>query len=315
MRNESFDVVAAVEEVLDIGRRAGVRTDISHHKVLGKGNWGKQKQTLELIHRANEEGFITTMDQYPYPRCMTTQRACMPNWYFSEGLAAVTEKLRDPSFRAKLRKEMEDPTTPYDNYYLNAGGWDGVYISSADKTPEAAGKFITEYAELVGKDPWTAYFDLMVENKCEVGGVFCAMSEEDMCDIIRSPYCVVGTDGCTVSWKHKGHPRASAAFPRAINYYVKEKKILTLEQMIHKMTGLPAQRLLVANKGLLKDGYDADVLIIDYDNLKDLATYDDPNRLTEGMDYVTVNGKVVYHDMKFTGTYSGRFVPHTGGKK
>lgn len=313
MRNESFGVVDAVKETIDIGRRAGVRVDISHHKMLGKDNWGRQKETLALIHQANEEGIYTTCDQYPYPRNMTGLSACMPNWYFSEGRDAMARRLHDPDFRAKLRREMEDSATPYDNYYRNAGGWEGIYISSADKTPEIAGQFVSEYAASIGKDPWDAYFDLMMENGCVAGGVFCSMCEEDMCDIIRSPYCVVGTDGCTISWSHKGHPRASATFPHAINYYVKEKKILTLEQMIHKMTGLSAERLLVPNKGLLKEGYDADVLIIDYDHLKDLATYDDPNRLTEGMDYVIVNGKVVYHNMEFTGTYSGTFVKHTGG--
>lgn len=118
--------------------------------------------------------------------------------------------------------------------------------------------------------------------------VYATMCEEDMCEIIQSPYCVVGTDGYNTSWSSKGHPRDSATFPHAINYYVKEKKILTLEQMIHKMTGLTAERLLVPNKGLLKSGFDADVLIFDYDKLKDLSTYDDPNRLTEGLDCVIV---------------------------
>lgn len=314
MRNESYGVVDAVKETIDIGRRAGVRVDISHHKMLGKDNWGRQKETLALIEKANEEGVYTTCDQYPYPRNMTGLSACMPNWHLADGKAVLTKRLSDRMFRTQLRREMEDPQTPYDNYYRNAGGWEGVYITSAAKTPEAAGYFVAEYAEMIGKDPWEAYFDLMAENDCTMGGVFCSMCEEDMCDIIRSPYCVVGTDGCTISWKHKGHPRASATFPHAINFYVKQKKILTLEQMIHKMTGLTAERLLVPNKGLLREGYDADILIIDYERLKDLATYDEPNQLTEGMDYVIVNGKIVYHNMEFTGDYSGTFVRHTGGK-
>lgn len=316
MRNEAEGVVEAVQEVLDIGRLAGVRVDISHHKVLGKDNWGLQKKTLEMIARANErDGIHATCDQYPYTRNMTTLRACIPNWYFAQGLEAFVQKLREPSFRTELRREMEDPATPYDNYYRNAGGWEGVYISSAAKTPEIAGQFVSELAHKIGKDPWTAYFDLMIENNCDMGGVYCSMCEDDVCDIIRSPYCVVGSDGINKSWKGKGHPRGSSTFPHAINYFVREKKILSLEQMIHKMTGLTAQRLLVDNKGLLKDGYDADVLIIDYDNFKDTATYDEPNRLTEGLDYVIVGGKVVYCQKQFTGVYSGRVLAHTGGRK
>ena len=312
MRNESFAVVEAVEETIDIGRRAGVAVDISHHKMAGRDNWGLWKKTLPRIHQAKDAGIPATCDQYPYTRNMTTLRACIPPWYWSEGLGVMTERLKDPGFREKLRAEMEDPATKYDNYYRNPGGWEGVYVASAANTPLAVGKFVADYAAEIGKDPWTAYFDLLVENNCVVGGVYCAMCDEDVCAIIQDPYCVVGTDGCTISWQSKGHPRASACFPHAINYFVKEKKILTLEQMIHKMTGLTAERLMVPNKGLLQDGYDADVLILDYENLKDLATYDDPNRLTEGMDYVFVNGKLVYHDMKFTGVYSGEVIRHKG---
>ena len=312
MRNESFAVVEAVEETIDIGRRAGVRVDISHHKMAGRDNWGMWKKTLPLIHQANEEGIPTTCDQYPYTRNMTTLRACIPPWYWSDGLAVMTERLKDEAFRVQLRREMEDPAVRYDNYYRNPGGWEGVYVSSAANTPLAVGKFVADYAAEIGKDPWNAYFDLLVENDCDVGGVYCSMCDEDVCAIIQDPYCVVGTDGCTISWKHKGHPRASACFPHAINYFVREKKILTLEQMIHKMTGLTAERLLVPGKGLLKDGYDADVLILDYENLKDLSTYEDPNQLTEGMDYVFVNGKMVYHNMEFTGIYAGNVVRHKG---
>ena len=150
----------------------------------------------------------------------------------------------------------------------------------------------------------------MAEAKGAIKSVFATMSEDDICEIIRSPYCVVGTDGYNTNWGSKGHPRDSASFPHAINYYVKEKKILTLEEMIRKMTGLTAERLLVRNKGLLRADCDADVLIIDFDRLRDLSTYDDPNRQTEGIDYVIVGGQVVYHDMKFTGAYPGRFVRH-----
>lgn len=306
MRSESDGLVDAVKETIDVGRQAGTRVCISHHKVLGKPNWGMQKETLEIIRKANEEGVYVTCDQYPYTRNMTSLYSCMPNWHFSNGMEAVAKKLRDPAFRAQVRAEMEDPASPYDNYYLNAGGWSGVYITSMPETPEGAGLFVSEYAQRIGKDPWETYFDLMADNGCRGSGVYCSMCDEDVCDIIRSPYCVVGTDGINSSWKTPGHPRGSSTFPHAINYFVKEKKILTLEEMIHKMTGLTAERLRFAGKGLLKEGYDADVLIFDFDRLKDLATYDDPNRLTEGMDHVIVNGRCVYENSALTGEYAGR---------
>ncbi len=306
MRNESYNVVKSVEETIEIGRRAGVMLCISHHKMQGKDNWGKHVKTLELVHKANEEGIPTTCDQYPYTCSMTTLQACVPPWHWAQGLDVMTQKLRHADFRDQLRREMEDPNTSYDNFFQDAGGWDGVYISDLSKTKEATGKFVSQYAAEQGKDPWTAYFDLMVENGCQGNGVYHTMCDEDVCAIIQDPYCVVGSDGINTGWANKGHPRSSACFPHAINYFVKEKKVLKLEQMIHKMTGLTAQRLKVPGKGLLQEGFDADVLIFDFDRLKDLATYDDPNRLTEGMDYVIVNGQIVYTQQKFTGVYAGK---------
>jgi len=180
------------------------------------------------------------------------------------------------------------------------------------QTREAAGMFVSDYAKKIGKDPWDAYFDLMIDNGCGGTGVYCSMCDEDVCDIIRSPYCVVGTDGINTSWEVPGHPRGSSTFPHAINYFVKEKKIFSLEQMIYKMTGLTADRLRFKGKGLLKEGFDADVVIFDYDRLHDPATYDHPNQLTEGMDYVIVNGRCVYEKMALTGENAGRILRLNG---
>lgn len=162
----------------------------------------------------------------------------------------------------------------------------------------------------MGKDPWTAFFDLCVENNCTAGGVYSSMCDEDVCEIIRDPYCIVGSDGITRDWTEKGHPRTAATFPHTITYFVKEKGILTLEQAIHKMTGLTAKYLSVKNKGLIKEGFDADLVIFDYDRLQDTATYSDSNRITEGIDYVIVDGEIVYHDKHLTGKYPGRIIRH-----
>lgn len=310
MRNESDKIVDAVKETINVGVQAGVRVDISHHKMLGKPNWGKQKETLKLIHEAREKGVPVICDQYPYTCNMTTLNACMPPWYFQDGFHAMTDKLKDTDFRKKLKAEMEDPATAYDNYYLNAGGWNGVYVYSSPKTPAAEGRFISEYAESLHQDPWDVFFDLCVANNCETGGVYSSMCEEDICEIIRDPYCVVGSDGLTRTWKEKGHPRASGTFPHVITYFVKEKGILSLEEAVRKMTGLTAEYLLVKNKGFIKDGYDADLVIFDYDRLQDTATYSNSNSITEGIDYVFVNGSLVYKDKQFTGAMPGRMLRH-----
>lgn len=310
MRNESYDMIKSVEETIDVGRKAGVRVCISHHKTLGKANWGLQKETLHLICQAREEGILVVCDQYPYTCNMTHLNACIPPWHFDQGFDTMTEQLKNPSFRETLKREMEDPVTPYDNYYLNAGGWKGVFVSSAAKTPAAEGKFISDYANEIGKDPWDTFFDLMIENKCSSGGVYSSMCEEDVCEIASAPFCIVGSDGLTRSWEEKGHPRACGTFPHAINYFVKEKNIFTIEQMIRKMTGLTADSLAIKNKGYIRHGYDADLVLFDYDRLQDTATYTNSNSLTKGIDYVIVNGKVVYKDMELTGVYAGRMIRH-----
>lgn len=310
MRNESYDSVKSVEETIEIGRRAGVPVFISHHKVLGKSNWGLQKQTLALIQKAIDEGIEVTCDQYPYPRNMTHLNACIPPWYFTEGVAKMAELLEDEEIRKKVRKEMEDPESKYDNYYLNAGGWEGVFVSSSPNTPEAVGKTIAEYAKEINKDPFKTFFDIMVKNKGVSSAVYSSMCDEDVFEIALFPHTVVGSDGLTREMGEKGHPRAYGTCPRAICYYHKENNIMSLEEVIKKMTSMPAQRLKLKTKGIIKDGYDADLVIFNYEKLQDRATYTSSNELTDGIEYVIVNGKIVYQDKKLTGINSGRVLRH-----
>jgi len=239
---------------------------------------------------------------------MTGANTVIPPAYLKLGSKILAEKLKDISFRKTVRDEVEDTYSPFGSFYLDAGGWDGILITSSPKEPLAVGKTVSEYAEVCGKEPWDAYFDLMITNGMAGMAVFDTMRKEDLFDIIKSPYCVVGSDGCNSSWQGMGHPRGSSAFTHAITFYVKENKILTLEEMIRKMTGFSADRLALKGKGYIKDGYDADIVIFDYDNLKDTADYVHPNRLTEGIEQVIVNGKVVYENMQLTGEYSGKVI-------
>ena len=308
MRNESYGVVDAVEETVKIAECSGAKTFISHHKVLGRSNWGLHYKTLELIEKANARGVAVSCDQYPYTRNMTGANTVIPPAYLKLGSKILAEKLKDISFRKTVRDEVEDTYSPFGSFYLDAGGWDGILITSSPKEPLAVGKTVSEYAEVCGKEPWDAYFDLMITNGMAGMAVFDTMRKEDLFDIIKSPYCVVGSDGCNSSWQGMGHPRGSSAFTHAITFYVKENKILTLEEMIRKMTGFSADRLALKGKGYIKDGYDADIVIFDYDNLKDTADYVHPNRLTEGIEQVIVNGTVVYENMQLTGEYAGKVI-------
>ncbi|MCD4836681.1 D-aminoacylase [Phocea massiliensis] len=310
MRNESYAVVEAVRETIDIGRQAGVPVFISHHKVCGKDNWGLQKETLRLIHEARPEGIMVTSDQYPYACNMTHLNACVPPWHFDQGVQTMAERLKDPATRQKVRAEMEDPASPYDNYYRNAGGWEGVLVSSSPKCPEVEGKTIAQYAKETGRDPFEAFFDILVANQGASSAVYSSMCDEDVFAIAKDENTVVGTDGLTRKPGEKGHPRAYGSFPRAICYYVKENGIFTLEECIHRMTGLPAERLMLPGKGRIAEGYDADLVLFDLERLRDRATYTDPCALTEGLDLVMVAGEPVWKDGKLTGKTPGKLLRH-----
>ena len=308
MRNESGDVVEAVKEALEVGRRAGVRVQISHHKALGKDNWGLTKETLRLISEAIASGQKVTIDQYPYEACMTHFNVLIPPQYFDGGMDCLLERLKDPTIRQQMKQEMMAKDAGFDSYYRNCGGWDGVFISVLPKTPQYEGMFVTEAAERMGKDPFEAYFDLVLENRAEGSGIYFSIGEDDLCRIIMDDNTVVGTDGLCKAMDEKGHPRAWGTFPRAICYFHKEKQLMSLEEIIRKMTSLPAKRLKLATKGVIAEGMDADLVLFDYNRLEDRASYQNSNQVTEGIEYVIVNGQIVYRNQKLTGVYPGKLI-------
>lgn len=312
MRNESGDVVESVKEALEVGKRAGVRVQISHHKALGKDNWGLSKETLRLVSEAIASGQKVTIDQYPYEACMTHFNVLIPPQYFDGGMDRLLERLKDPSVREQMKREMMMKDGGFDSYYRNCGGWDGVFISVLPETPQYEGMFVTEAAKQMGKDPFEAYFDLVLENHAEGSGIYFSIGEEDLCRIIMDPNTVVGTDGLCKAMDEKGHPRAWGTFPHAICYFHKDKQLMSLEEIIRKMTSLPAERLMLKSKGVIAEGMDADLVLFDYDKLQDLASYQNSNQVTEGIEYVIVGGEIVYKDQKLTGVYPGKLVLREG---
>lgn len=308
MRNESFDSIQSVKDCITIAKEAKVPLFISHHKILGRSNWGLQKETLRLIDEAVKEGVKITCDQYPYTCNMTELNVCIPPRYFTDGTAILAEKLKDEEIRKKMREEMENPNCEYDNYYLNAGGWDGILICQLPKTPDAAGLTIGEYARRKGKEPFDMFFRLMIENGCLGTGVFSSMCEDDVLEIAQSPQMIVGSDGIVKSLTGMTHPRAFATFPQAICLFSKEKNILTLSEIIHRMTGKTAERYGLSGKGKILEGYDADLVLFDYEGLEAKADYKVPYAITEGIDKVFVKGKLVWKNKKLTGEYPGELI-------
>lgn len=309
MRSESIYVVDAVKEAIEIGRRAGVPVWISHHKVAGRPYWGASAETIRLINEANASGMLVTADQYPYEANMTDLNICIPPQYFNDGgVDGMVEILKDPEMRDKVKADMQDINCGYDNFYLNAGGFDNIFIAGCPEVPEADGKFVSEYARILGKDPFDTYFDLLIANGGRANGIYFTMGEEDMERIISNPNVCVGTDGTCRTLDEKTHPRTFATFPKAIRYYHKEKKLFTLSEMIHKITGFVAERANLKGKGFIKEGYDADLVLFDYNSLKDTPTYSNPVQMCDGIEYVIVGGKIVYQDKKTTGEYPGKIL-------
>lgn len=310
IRNESFDLVASVEEAIEVGRKAHVPVNISHFKAMGRRNWGSPKDAIAVIEKARAEGIQVTVDQYPYNCSMTHLYPSMPPWYFKDGMEKGLEIIKDSEMRKKIRQEMDDPATDYENLYLNAGGWDGIIICACDKTPEAEGLTITEYAEKQGKDPFDTFFDLLIANNGIVTAVYHSIGDDDIYDIIRLPYATVGSDGIVRSMTENCHPRGWGSMVRAICDFTKVHHVLTLEEMIHKITQQTAELYKLTNKGVIAEGYDADLVIFDYENLTDNATYTNPTALAGGIDYVIVNGEVVYKDGALTGAMPGKLLRH-----
>ncbi len=306
MRNESNEVVASVEASIRAAKVSGCRLNISHHKICGRENWGKSIQTLCLVDRAADEGVRVTLDVYPYTASMTNLNVCLPQWFFANGPEKMQRLLRDPAVRRELIPEIME----MDGRYRQCGGFENIMTAIAPNTPQACGYTIAKYANICGKEPFEAFFDLVAENGHAALAIYFSMSEEDLQRILLGRHTVLSSDSLIKNLEETTHPRAFGSFPRAIRYFVKEKGLLTLEQMIHKMTGMTAERLMVAGKGLIRTGYDADLVLFDYDALRDKADYHHCFQPAEGIEKVFVGGQIVYENQSLTGIFPGRFLPH-----
>lgn len=299
IRNEEAGLLAAVEEAIDIGRRAGLPVQISHHKACDQANWGRVKDSLALIEAARREGIDVTADQYPYIATATGLSSIVPDWAHEGGPQALVARLGDPETRARLRREVDA--------YQRARGWDKIYVSSARGHRECEGKNLVEIGQSMGKEPVDAAFDLLIDTGATAGMVRFAMCEEDVATVMRYPGTMIGSDSSAISPDRGGvpHPRTYGTFPRVLGRYVRELKVLTLEDAVRKMTGLPAWRLGLWDRGLIRPGYAADLVLFDPDVIADQATFSDPHRFPVGIKVVVVNGAVTVEDGEQGSTRAG----------
>jgi len=299
IRNEEAGLLAAVEEAIDIGRRADLPVQISHHKACDQANWGRVKDSLALIEAARREGIDVTADQYPYIATATGLSSIVPDWAHEGGPQALVARLGDPETRARLRREVDA--------YQRVRGWDKIYVSSARGHRECEGKNLVEVGQSMGKEPVDAAFDLLIDTGATAGMVRFAMCEEDVATVMRYPGTMIGSDSSAISPARGGmpHPRTYGTFPRVLGRYVRDLKVLTLEDAVRKMTGLPAWRLGLWDRGLIRPGYAADLVLFDPDAIADQATFSDPHRFPVGIKVVVVNGAVTVEDGEQGSTRAG----------
>src|SRR6516165_8995492 len=308
LRDESNNVIAAVEEAIDIARTCRVHVEIVHLKCSGLDNWGKAAQILAMIDAARQEGLAVDCDVYPYRAGSNPLKNLLPQWVQSDGLEAMLARLALPETRERIRSEIERDGL---NNWGRIPGWDAVQISISPHLPQHAGKTFGQLAAARGRDPIDVVCDYLIEDKGATRVLITSIAEEDIREILRSPTALVGSDGnCVADYgvtsQGMPHPRFYGTFPRIIGHYVHEQHLLPLEPAVHKMTGATAAALRLRDRGLIREGYRADLAIFDPADFKDRATYADPHQSPTGRrTTVLVNGVVVVEDASHTGATPG----------
>jgi N-acyl-D-amino-acid deacylase len=297
MRDEAAGVVDSVQETIAIGERGGLPAQVSHHKIIGRPNWGKSVDTLRLIDQARARGVDATIDQYPYTASSTSiQAALLPTWAQEGGHKALIARLQDASTRASIRKEI----IRLIREERGGGDPENIVVASCDWDPSLAGKNLADVTRLRGlevsiENAADAALWMFEQGSCQ--GIFHAIGEEDLERILRHPATMIGSDGeVPIFGKANPHPRSYGTFARVLAVYVRERKTITLEDAVRKMTGFPAARLRLTDRGLLRPGMKADLVVFDPDRVRDAATFERPHQYAEGFAEVITNGQVIYEN-------------------
>ena len=318
IRGEGATVVDAVEEVIEITEKSGCRGGhIAHHKVAGKAYWGKSRDTLQLIEDANARALSITCDQYPYNRGMTSLITLLPPWVHAGGLESLMARLKDPDCRIRITEDVKQGIPGWENWIKDAG-FEAIYIASVktEKWRSVEGRSISEITRAKGKiDEWETLFELLADESGEVTMTIELMDEADIRRIMAARYTMIGTDAWGVNpsgvlGPGKPHPRYYGTYPRILGKYVRDEGVLLLEDAVRKMTSFPAQRLGLTDRGLLKPGMWADIVIFDAEHVIDKATYQDPHQFPQGILHVLVNGQIVVKDEQQTDALPGKVLRH-----
>lgn len=313
MRSEGNRLTEAVEELIRISREANIPAEIYHLKAAGNDNWPKMDKVLEMVEAARKSGLKITADMYTYPAGATGLEASLPPWALDGGYPELFKRIQDPATRARLLQEMRTPTDKWENLRLAAGSADRLILVGFknDKLKPLTGKTLAEVSKMRGTDPENTILDLILEDQSRVGTVYFLMSEDNIRKQIKRPWVSFGSDAESMApegvfLKSNPHPRAYGTFARLLGKYVREEKVITLEEAVRRLTSLPAGNLGLDRRGLLRKGYYADVVVFDPKTIADKATFDKPHQFAVGVRDVFVNGVQMLKDGNHTGKFSGR---------
>ncbi|WP_158282318.1 N-acyl-D-amino-acid deacylase family protein [Salipaludibacillus keqinensis] len=308
MRDEEDHLLDSIEESIDVARRSNVSLQVSHLKAVGRQNWGKVVQAIERLEEARKEGINAHYDFYPYPASSTSLTSQLPKWVHDGGWTKMAERITTPETREKIVKEVNP-------HIESSVGWHSIIVASVntDANKGYEGKNLDEISVLKQMSPMEAMLDLIYEEKGAVKMVKFSMCEEDVATVAAGKLSMVGSDGYALAKegplsKGKPHPRSYGSFPRVFRKYQREQKLFSLEEAIYKMTGSVAEKLSFTDRGLIKQGFVADLVLFDPSEVKDMATYTDPHQYSEGIHSVYVSGKKAYELGEFLDPKSGVLV-------
>ena len=307
-RSESMGLFDSVNECIHIAREGNVPVNISHFKCVGKVFWERCEKALGMIDEALEEGLDISLDAYPYVAASTTTLSAIPPQFLDHGAVAFAKSLEDPEIVEQIRKEIyeiNDPSWDNSMYYV---GLENFFIVRAAETPWAVGKTYAEAAEVLGMEPFDAVVHLLKANHGTVYECRFSMCEENVETILKHPKCMVGSDGIYVPGDKLAHPRAFGTFPRYLGYYIRERGILSREEGIHRITGMAADRYGLKGKGYIREGYDADLVLFNYDTIRDHADFMDPFKPNEGIHQLYIAGELTLEENEPTGVWKGKYI-------
>src|ERR1700691_5521012 len=322
MRSEGASEMQAIDEAIRIGREGGLPVEIFHLKVIGKSRWGSMPRVVEKIDAARESGLDIRADAYPWVAGGTALASCLPPWMADGGAGKFLERLADPKVRDRIKSEMATDHQDWENLYLDSGGGTGVLISGVvnPALKKYDGKTVAEMAKAENKPELDALFDFILADKAQTGALYFIASEDDLRTALKQPWTSLCLDAGDLSldgplFEPHTHPRAFGTMPRFLGHYVRDEHLLPFPEAIRKMTSLPAQRERLLDRGLLKEGYSADITIFDPAIIEDTATYAQPAQLAKGVRYVFVNGQLEFEHGKLTDAKSGRVLRGPGWQK